>query len=82
MMEQQIRMQGPRKRVATHIKKECPSALAVRCFAYSLNLCLQDAGRKLVFLRDVLEMVREITKLINFSPKRASLLSQVHISST
>ena len=68
-------MQGHRKGVATQIKKECPSALAVHCFAHSLNLCLQDAGRKLVFLRDALEMVREIANLIKFSPKRASLFS-------
>ena len=38
---------------------------------------MQDAGRKLVFLRDALEMVREIANLIKFSPKRASLFSQV-----
>ena len=53
------------------------SALAVHCFAHSLNLCLQDAGRKLVFLRDALEMIREIANLIKFSSKRASLFSQV-----
>ena len=70
-------MQGHRKGVATQIKKECPSALAVHCFAHSLNLCLQDTGRKLVFLQDALEIVREIAKLIKFSPKRASLFSQV-----
>ena len=70
-------MQGHRKGVATQIKKECSSALAVHCFAHSLNLCLQDAGRKLVFLRDALEMVREIANLIKFSPKRDGLFSQV-----
>ena len=75
-------MQGHRIGVATQIIKECPSALAVHCFAHSLNLCLQDAGRKLVLLQDALEMVREIANLIKVSPKRASLFSQVYISST
>ena len=70
-------MQGCRKGVATQIKHESPSALSVHCFAHRLNLCLQDVGKQLVFLRDALEVVREIAKLIKFSPKRASLFSQV-----
>ena len=63
-------MQGYRKGVATQIKRESPSALSVHCFAHKLNLCLQDVGKQLVFLRDALEVVREIAKLIKFSPKR------------
>jgi len=39
-------------------------------------LCLQEEGRKLPFIRDALDLVREIAKLIAFSPKRAHLLSQ------
>ena len=68
-------MQGHRKGVATHIKRESPSAL--HCYAHSLNLCLQEVGRKLIIVRDALEIVREISKLIKFSPIRASLFSQV-----
>ena len=49
----------------------------MHCFAHKLNLCLQDVGKQLVFLRDALEGVREIAKLIKFSAKRASLFSQV-----
>ena len=70
-------MQGCRKGVATQIKCESPSALSVHCFAYKLNLCLQDVHKQLVFLRDALEVVKEIAKLIKFSPKRASLFSQI-----
>ena len=70
-------MQGCRKGVATQIKRESSSALSLHCFAHNLNLCLQDVGKQLVFLRDALEVVREIAKLIKFSPKRASLFSQV-----
>ena len=69
-------MQGRRKGVATQIRKEAPAALPVHCFAHSLNLCLQDAGRKVALLRDALDIVREIVKLIHFSPKRKHLLSQ------
>ena len=68
-------MQGRKKGVATQIREEVPAALPVHCFAHSLNLCLQDAAKKIKLLRDALETVREIVKLINFSPKRKHLLS-------
>jgi len=68
-------MQHCRKDVAAQIKRESPSALSVHCFAHKFNLCLQDVGKQLLFLRDALEVVREIAKLIKFLPKRASLFS-------
>ena len=43
--------------------------------AHCLNLCLQDASRKLVYVRDALETVREISNLIHYSPKRLHLFS-------
>ena len=60
-------MQGKRKGLATVIKNDAPAALSVHCLAHSLNLCLQDAVRK--------DIVREIVKLINNSPKRKHLFS-------
>ena len=44
-------MQGRRTGVAAGIKNEQPAALSVHCCADSLNLCLQDARRRLVCLR-------------------------------
>ena len=67
-------MQGKSKGVATQIKGEQP-AISVHCFAHSLNLCLQEAGRSLVCLRDALELCREVFKLIELSPKRSYLFS-------
>ena len=69
-MEQQI---GERKGVATRIQEENPAAIAVHYYAHCLNLCLQDAGRKLYFLCDALDIVKEVANLINFSPKRSYL---------
>lgn len=69
-------MQGVRSGLATRIKHDNPAALSVHCLAHCLNLCLQEEGRKLPFIRDALDLVREIAKLIAFSPKRAHLLSQ------
>ena len=48
----------------------------MHCFAHSLNLCLQDAGRQIPLLRDALDTVREIGKFIKFSPKRSHLFNQ------
>ena len=62
-------MQGKRKEVATQIKGEQPAAVSVHCFTHSLNLCLQEAGRSLVCLRDASELCREVFKLIELSPK-------------
>ena len=57
-------MQGIRKGIATQIRSENPAALPVHCFAHSFNLCLQDAGRQITVLRDALDTVREIGKLL------------------
>ena len=58
-------MQGKRKGIATQIRMEAPSALPVHCFAHSLNLCLQNAVRKIAALRNGLDLVKEIAQLIN-----------------
>ena len=47
----------------------------------SLNLCLQDAGRKITLLRNALETVREISKLMNLSPKRSHLFNEKLVQS-
>ena len=70
-------MQGRRTGVAMRFKNEQPAALPVHCCAHSLNLCLQDTGRKLVPLRDALEICRGIIDLIRFSPKRLHLFSSI-----
>ena len=69
-------MQGKRSGLATRIRGEVPAAIPVHCLGHCLNLCLQDAGRKLPCLRDALDLVREIVKLIKYSPKRAHLFSE------
>ena len=50
--------------VAARFKEE-PAALRVHCLAHSLNLSLQDASRSCSSVRDSLQLVMEIIKLIN-----------------
>ena len=69
-------MQGKRNGLATKIRNEVPAALPVHCLAHCLNLCLQDAGRNLPLLRDALDAVKQIVRLIKNSPKRAHLLAE------
>ena len=68
-------MQGRKSGVAARVLKEEPAALPVHCLAHSLNLCLQDAAKQIVSLRDAIELCREIYKLIELSPKRSFLFS-------
>ena len=63
-------MQGVRNGVATQIKAEVPSVILVHCLAHCLQLVLQEAGRKCKCLREALELVKQIVKLIKLSPKR------------
>ena len=65
-------MQGKRNNLATKIR----AALPVHCLAHHLNLCLQDAGRNPLLLRDALDAVKQIARLIKNSPKRAHLLAE------
>ena len=66
-------MSGRLNGVAARIKSEQPSALHVHCLAHSLNLCLQDAARTCTYVRDALELTREIVILIKCSAKRSHL---------
>ncbi len=70
-------MQGKHSGMAARFLAENPAAVPVHCFSHSLNLCLLGIGRNIVCLRDALDVVREIGKLIRFSPKRLHLFSSI-----
>ena len=64
-------MQGNIKGVATRVQEVEPSAIHVHCLAHCLNLCLQDVAKQCSLVRDALDIVNEILKLIKNSPKRS-----------
>ena len=72
-------MSGHVSGVATRLKAEQPAALHVHCLAHSLNLCLQDATRTCICIRDTIEMIRELVKLIKYSPKRTALFEKIQV---
>ena len=69
-------MMGHLHGVATQIQTEETTAISVHCLAHSLNLCLQDAAKKCVPVRNALDIVMEISKLIRYSPKRTLVFEQ------
>ena len=70
-------MSGHLLGVAAQIKSEQPAALHVHCLAHCFNLCLQDAARICHHVRDALELIIELVKLIKYSPKRSSLFQSL-----
>ena len=72
-----MNMQGHRSGLGTQIQEEEPAAIKIHCLAHCINLCLQDVSRKCKVVRDALDLVFEIIKLIKFSPKRAHLFAEM-----
>lgn len=62
-------MAGCRTGVATTIQQQEPRALYTHCYGHTLNLAVQDSVKNNAILRDALDTVEEMTKLIKKSPK-------------
>lgn len=71
-------MSGIRNGVQALMKKECDRALYVHCLAHSLNLCVQEVSKNVDLIRNILNLVFELGKLIKFSPKRSTLFSTLN----
>ena len=63
-------MAGIRNGVAAQMPAEEPRAMYTHCYGHVLNLAASDTVKKNKVLRDVLDTLLEITKLLKFSPKR------------
>ena len=69
-------MLGHLRGVATQILSEEARAIPVDCFAHCLNLAVQDSAKKCEPIRNALDVVLEICKLIKLSPKRSLIFQQ------
>ena len=49
-----------RSGVAARFLSKNPAAIPVNCFAYSPNHCLQGIGKNVVYIRDAIEIVKEL----------------------
>ena len=70
-------MAGIRNGVAAQMCAEEPRALYSHCYGHALNLATSDTIKKNKVLRDVLDTVFEITKLLKFSPKREARFTKL-----
>ena len=68
-------MHGKRSGVAAKFLSENPATIPVHCFAHSLNLCLQGIVKNVACIRDASEIMKEVGKLILYSPKELHLFS-------
>ena len=70
-------MAGIRNGVAVQMCAEEPCAKYTHFYGHALNLSASDTIKKNKILRDVLDTVLEITKLLKFSPKRDALFTKL-----
>ena len=70
-------MTGHQSGVAKCIKYIEPIAVLTNCYGHSLNLAVSDSVKACKMMKDVLETVTEIIKLIKFSPRREAILRTV-----
>ena len=49
----------------------------MHCYGHSINLATNDALKGSKLLKDALDMTREITKLIKYSPRREAIFQKL-----
>ena len=70
-------MSGHKNGFAAIIKKDEPQALLTHCYGHALNLAASDAVMQCGHMKDLLDTVYEITKLVKFPPKREAQLRNI-----
>ena len=70
-------MAGRKSGVATQLLREEPRAVFTHCYGHSLNLACSDAVKESTPMRNVLDTVQEITKLVKLSPCRNAIFQQL-----
>ena len=63
-------MSGAKKGVAKVLLDEEPRALYTHCYGHALNLAVGDCVKQCKLMKDTLDVVIEVSKLIKKSPKR------------
>ena len=66
-------MKGHRNGVAKQISQLEPRAVFTHCYEHSIYLAASDTLKESKLMRDALETVHEVTKLIKYSPRREGI---------
>ena len=70
-------MAGAKRGVKTQISEKEPCALYMHCYGHALSLSISDSIKTIPLLRSTMDTVHEISKLLQYSPKRSTLFSQI-----
>ena len=70
-------MAGIRSGVATQILQDEPRAVFTHCYGHALNLACSDTIKRCQLMRNALDTVQEIIKLIKKSPRRDATLQRL-----
>ena len=71
---------GSRTGTATQLRHVEGRAVIIHCYGHALNLAVADVVKQSKVIRDVLDTVGEINKLLKYSLKRGSLFEQLKSS--
>ena len=63
-------MGGAKHGVAKLISDEYPKTIYIHCYGHALNLAAGYAIKKCKIMKDALDIIFEVSKLIKYSPKR------------
>ena len=66
-------MKGVRSGAASQILAEEPTAVYTHCYGHSFN----DVFKKIKVIKDALDVIHEVTKLIKYSPKREAIFREI-----
>ena len=70
-------MKGIRSGLVPRIQELEPHTIYTHCYGHSINLAANDALKGSKLLKDALDMTREITKLIKYSPRREAIFQSL-----
>ena len=70
-------MSGFKSRVAKLLTDIEPCAIFNHCYGHALNLAISNTIIRCTLMKNILDVVHEICKLLKSSPKRDALLQQI-----
>ena len=70
-------MSGAKSAVASQIKAKQPRVISSHCYGHSLQLAVGDMIKEVKNLKDVLNTISVISKLLKFTPKREALFNKL-----
>ena len=70
-------MKGIRSGLVPRIQEIESRAVYTHCYGHSINLAVNDALKSSKLLKDALDMTREVTKLIKYSPRREAIFRRL-----